>query len=260
MSGDDLHSGSCLCGGVRFEADGPLRDVWACHCGQCRRTSGHYWAATSVPLERLRLSAEDTLAWFDSSAAARRGFCRRCGASLFWEPAGEERMAIAAGAFDGPTGLVTARHIHTDDAGDYYRPEGPPPDTIAAPSHLDCACLCGGVAFGLPEPAGAITACHCIQCRKLAGHYSASFDADERRLDWRRRATLAEFRTPGGGTRGFCTRCGSSLWFRSVAGEFSVEAGAVLGPTGGRLCEHIFVGDKGDYYRIDDGLPQSGGW
>lgn len=46
----------------------------------------------------------------------------------------------------------------------------------------------------------------------------------------------------------------------AAAGEFSVEAGAVLGPTGGRLVEHIFVASKGDYYRIDDGLRQSGGW
>ena len=260
MTDRDPHAGSCLCGGVRFEADGPLREVWACHCGQCRRTSGHYWAATSVPMDRLRLVAEDTLAWFAGSAAARRGFCRRCGASLFWKPAGEDRMAIAAGALDGPTGLGTARHLHTGDAGDYYRPEGPPPDKGATPSRLDCACLCGGTAFGLPGPAGAITACHCTQCRKLSGHYSASFDADERALKWRRRDTLADYRTPGGGTRGFCARCGSSLWFRSAAGEFSVEAGSVTGPTGGRLSDHIFVAGKGDYYRIDDGLPQSGGW
>ncbi len=261
MTDPEFHTGSCLCGGVRFEAEGPLRDVWACHCGLCRRTSGHYWAATSVPLECLRLIADDTLAWFHSSAAARRGFCRRCGASLFWKPAMEERMAIAAGALDGPTGLRAAKHVHTEDAGDYYCPEGPPPPTDPVPpTHLDCACLCGGVAFGLPGPAREITACHCIQCRKLSGHYSASFDADEGRLAWRRRDTLAEYRTPGGGARGFCARCGSSLWFRSVAGEFSIEAGAVAGRTGGRLSGHIFVDRKGDYYRIDDGLPQSGGW
>ncbi|MGB2893467.1 MAG: GFA family protein, partial [Albidovulum sp.] len=123
-----------------------------------------------------------------------------------------------------------------------------------------CACLCGACAFDLPGPAGAITACHCTQCRKLSGHYSASFDADESRLVWRRRAALKEYATPGGGCRGFCSDCGSSLWFRSAAGEFSVEAGSVTGPTGGRLAEHIFVASRGDYYRIDDGLPQSGRW
>ena len=40
-------TGSCECGAVVFELSGKLRDVVACHCGQCRKTSGHYWAATS---------------------------------------------------------------------------------------------------------------------------------------------------------------------------------------------------------------------
>ena len=53
--------GGCLCGGVRFEADPPLREIVACHCGQCRRWSGHVWASTSVPLDRFRLTAEAAL-------------------------------------------------------------------------------------------------------------------------------------------------------------------------------------------------------
>ncbi|MDW4550142.1 GFA family protein [Defluviimonas sp. D31] len=256
MSDTEHHHGSCLCGGVTFETDGPMRDVWACHCGKCRRTSGHFWAATSVPLDRLRITSDETLSWYDSSADARRGFCRRCGASLFWKPAGQDRMAIAPGALDGPTGLRLTRNIYTEDAGDYYSCEGPQPDAPAErPGHLDCACLCGGVAFTVPGAAGPITACHCTQCRKLSGHYAASFDADENAVTWRNRETLDEYRTPGDGRRGFCTRCGASLWFRSARGEFSVEAGSVVGPTGGWLAEHIFVADKGDYYEIDDPAP-----
>lgn len=256
----EAHVGGCLCGGVRFEADAPLRAVIACHCSQCRKTSGHYWAATSVQLDRFRLTADASLAWYRSSATARRGFCGRCGASLFWQPEGEARIAIAAGALDGLTGLYVCGHIHRADAGDYYRPEGPPPAASAAPERLRCACLCGGCAFDLPGPGGAITACHCAQCRKLSGHYSASFDADETQVLWQRRESLRVYETPAKGRRGFCGTCGSSLWFRSAAGEFSVEAGSVTGATGGRLTEHIFVASKGDYYEIDDGLPQSGAW
>ncbi|MCV2863869.1 GFA family protein [Albidovulum sediminicola] len=258
MERGEHHQGGCLCGGVAFETQGPLRAVVACHCSQCRQTSGHVWAATSVALDRFRLIADTTLGWYDSSTAARRGFCRRCGASLFWKPAAEERIAIAAGALDGPTGLALARHIHVEDAGDYYAPEGPPPAAAAEPPlRLDCGCLCGGVSFELPGPAGAITACHCTQCRKLSGHFSASFDAQEAAVLWHRRETLAEYETPAKARRGFCTRCGSSLWFRSAEGAFSIEAGAVRGATGGRLSCHIFTRAKGDYYEIDDGLPQS---
>jgi hypothetical protein len=255
-----IHPGSCHCGAVRFEAEPPLREVIACHCGQCRRTSGHYWAATSVPLSRFRFVRDGGLAWFRSSATARRGFCRSCGASLFWASDGEDRISIAAGALDGATGLRLAAHWHGEDAGDYYSPEGPPPPPGPAPVRLEASCLCGACRFALPGPAADITACHCRQCRKLSGHYSASFDADEAALAWRSRDTLAEYATPGGGRRGFCAACGSSLFFRGADGAFSVEAGAILGPTGGRLAAHIFVADKGDYYELTDGLPQSAGW
>ena len=112
--------GSCLCRGVTFEADPPLRDVIVCHCTQCRKTSGHLWAATSVPHDRFRLIGSETLAWFQSSDHARRGFCSRCGSSLFWEASGEGRISIGAGTLDGSTGLTIDSHWHIEDAGDYY--------------------------------------------------------------------------------------------------------------------------------------------
>jgi hypothetical protein len=253
---DDIQTGSCLCGAVAFETRGPLREVIACHCSQCRKVSGHYWAATSVPHDRFRLTRDNGLAWFRSSPAATRGFCRICGATLFWQPEGEARLSVSPGAFDGDPPFTVTRHIFTEDAGDYYAPEGPPPEP-GPTGPLHCSCLCGGAAFDLPGPAGPVTACHCLQCRKLSGHYAASFDADEAQLDWRDRATLAEYETSGNGRRGFCTRCGSSLYFRAADGAFSVEAGAVDGPTGGRLAEHIFTASRGRYYDIDDGLPAS---
>ena len=57
----DTHSGGCLCGGVRYRATGPLRPVVACHCVQCRKTSGHHAAMTSVPRADLALEADETL-------------------------------------------------------------------------------------------------------------------------------------------------------------------------------------------------------
>ncbi len=37
----------------------------------------------------------------------------------------------------------------------------------------------------------------------------------------------------------------------------AVSMGAFDGPTGTRLVKHTFVGDKGDYYDIADGVEQS---
>jgi len=112
--------GRCLCGGVRFEVHGPLRPIIYCHCGMCRRSGGHFAAATACAPADLRLLAAGALRWYRSSATARRGFCGTCGSQLFWEPAHGGHLSIWAGALDPPTGLTAARHIFTAEKGDYY--------------------------------------------------------------------------------------------------------------------------------------------
>lgn len=109
--------GSCLCGQVRYRVDGPLRPVVACHCTQCRKTSGHHVAATSAP--RDAVAVEGDVTWYASSDAARRGFCGTCGSQLFWDGPGRN-LSIFAGTLDGPTGLTLAGHIFCASKGDYY--------------------------------------------------------------------------------------------------------------------------------------------
>lgn len=241
--------GSCLCGGVVFEVAEPLRPVIACHCTQCRKISGHFWAASSVPEAAFRLIRGETLRWYRSSDVAERGFCSCCGASLFWHPFGQGTMHFAPGALDGATGLTVAKEWFLEDAGDYYT--APRPARMMAGS-----CLCGANQFTIDGPMGEVTACHCSQCRKTSGHFAASFDAEEDAVIWAGKVVV-KFVTPGGGSRGFCPCCGSSLYFRAADGAFSVEAGVIDNPTGGRLTSHIFVADKGDYYTLTDGLAQN---
>jgi hypothetical protein len=64
----------------------------------------------------------------DNSGEAQRGFCGRCGSSLFWKRDGQAVTSICAGSIDGPTGLRIAGHIFVADKGDYYSigdPAGP---------------------------------------------------------------------------------------------------------------------------------------
>ena len=112
-------TGSCLCGGIHYAVSGPLRPVVACHCNQCRKTSGHYAAATQCAAENLTIEG-DTLAWFKSSDAAERGFCKRCGSNLFWRRFGNGNVSIWAGTLDGPTGLRMEAQLYVESKGDYY--------------------------------------------------------------------------------------------------------------------------------------------
>ena len=124
-------SGGCMCGAVRYVVDGPVRDVWNCHCERCRRWTGHFTAAAFCRRDHLRLVADDTLEWYhpDEWPDVAYGFCRRCGSSLFWKalavPPGKseqqlDAVAIWAGTLDLPTGLTTELAIYAADASDYH--------------------------------------------------------------------------------------------------------------------------------------------
>lgn len=118
-------SGRCLCGAVVYEATRMGEEIDACHCAQCRRWSGHYWASVNVPVDSLRfVSGEENVGWYESSALVRRGFCKSCGSALFWHPDRHETyshvMAVSAGSLDAPTGVALAKHIFVAEKGDYY--------------------------------------------------------------------------------------------------------------------------------------------
>lgn len=114
-------AGRCLCGAVTYAVHGPLRAVNACHCDECRRFTGALWHATAAWRDDLVIEDPDgRLTWYRSSKQARRGFCATCGASLFLDYDSLRYMAITAGTLDKPTGLRLARHIFTDERGDYY--------------------------------------------------------------------------------------------------------------------------------------------
>jgi hypothetical protein len=115
-----LHRGACLCGSVRFVVSAALEPPVACHCVQCRRQSGHYFASTNVRRADLALQGEEHLSWYASSAKVRRGFCARCGSWLFWDPPARDWTSIAMGAFDAPTRTQLERHIYVAEKGDYY--------------------------------------------------------------------------------------------------------------------------------------------
>ncbi len=118
--GANAASGGCLCGGVRYEVRGPLRDVVNCHCSLCRRLHGGFGPHSKARKRDIRIIEDRGLAWYATSERARRGFCRNCGTSLFWEPLRQDATGIIAGTLDQPTGLKTIGHIFTAEKADFY--------------------------------------------------------------------------------------------------------------------------------------------
>jgi hypothetical protein len=86
----------------------------------CRKHSGHYFVSTDVPRSSLAIDGAENITWFRSSSKVQRGFCSRCGSSLFWDPLEKDWIGVAMGAFDGPTDTKLRIHIHVAEKSDYY--------------------------------------------------------------------------------------------------------------------------------------------
>lgn len=120
------------------------------------------------------------------------------------------------------------------------------------------SCLCGAVRFevacALPPP----DACHCTACRKHSGHVFASTDVPRSAVTIHGAEHVTWFQSSEKARRGFCSTCGSSLFWDPLHHDWiGVAMGAFDGPTATALKIHIFVSQKGDYYEIADGLPQN---
>ena len=97
-----------------------MREVVYCHCSQCRKQTGLYYASTNVADSDLVVRGAENITWFQSSEKGRRGFCKHCGSALFWKYEGGDSISIQAGTVDQPTDLTPGYHIFCADKGDFY--------------------------------------------------------------------------------------------------------------------------------------------
>lgn len=106
-------SGRCLCGAVTFAAEDAAAEYSACHCGMCRRWSGGA-PFFAVRAKAVTFASEELVGRYASSAWAERGFCKRCGTTLFYflKPTGAYMMSV--GAFDDQERFRLSLEIFVD--------------------------------------------------------------------------------------------------------------------------------------------------
>ncbi|SLN53086.1 hypothetical protein ROA7450_02706 [Roseovarius albus] len=95
-----MRDGMCLCGAVTFEVSGRQADPRACHCKQCCRQTGHYFAAVRAKDTSVRFTTDEGLIWREDES---------------------DHIRIALGALEGTGNLYLDRRIHVENNGDYYK-------------------------------------------------------------------------------------------------------------------------------------------
>lgn len=114
--------GSCLCGAVTFSVALPSKWCAHCHCTMCRKYHGAGYV-TWVGFKESHFTlkrGENQLTWYQSSAEAQRGFCGKCGSSLFFRSRkwpGE--IHVALGVLDGPIDREPQAHVYHDTHVDW---------------------------------------------------------------------------------------------------------------------------------------------
>jgi hypothetical protein len=275
-----MTTGTCLCGTLRYEIDGPFSTMVNCHCSMCRKEHGAQFATfAAAPLSGFRwLSGEDNITRYSSSASGHRVFCRTCGspAPLLLDQAGV--ALVPAGCLEQDPGIRPQMHIFvgskapgytiTDDLPqhDEYPPEwggrGHERPPVAAPEGVvPGSCLCGGVAWEVTGLPSLMMNCHCSRCRRGRGAAHATnafYKLDQ--FHWVRGEELTRsFKVPDAQffTQHFCTVCGSPT--PRVMEKFNrvlIPAGELDADPGARPSAHIFVAYKAPWFEITDDIPQ----
>jgi hypothetical protein len=122
-------------------------------------------------------------------------------------------------------------------------------------------CLCGAVRYEIKGDLRCIVNCHCSKCRRFHGNYGAYTSTDWANLSFVEQRGLKWYRSVTDETpnvhRGFCSECGASLfWYPRGREKVAVAAGSLDEPTHLKTIGHIWMSQRGDYYDINDDLPQ----
>ena len=108
-------TGSCLCGGVKYEIDGAIEKITNCHCSLCRKMSGSAFSsgATILTSSFRFVAGEELVKEWESSPGYHRVFCGRCGSPILKRKVKDpEQLRLRVGTLDSDPGVTMSKHMH----------------------------------------------------------------------------------------------------------------------------------------------------
>ena len=226
--------GTCLCGTLRYEIDGPLTSMMNCHCSMCRKQHGAAFATYAVaPASGFRwIAGEDQVVRYQSSAQGSRAFCGRCGSvapgtipamGIVFAPAGN--LSASSGGTPratcswarrrrgtrSPTTCRSTKSIRRSSP----REGVPRPQVAPREGVTEGSCLCGEVAYEIRGEPLRMMNCHCERCRlgRSAAHATNVFYKVDAFRFTRGESEVREYKVPDAKFHAvaFCSRCGSKV-------------------------------------------------
>ena len=106
--------GSCLCKSISFEIINECRYSILCHCTMCQKSNAEFSNYTKVQKNNFKFLSKKGLKWFLSSKKFKRGFCNKCGSSLFFQSRQfNHEIAVSTGSLNST--VPVKGHIYYKD-------------------------------------------------------------------------------------------------------------------------------------------------
>ncbi|MDC1316174.1 GFA family protein [Alphaproteobacteria bacterium] len=106
--------GHCLCKSIQFKINSEYRKSVFCHCTMCQRSNSEFSLYTKVNLKNFIIIKKNSLKWYSSSKYYKRGFCSKCGSSLFFsKQAKPSHIAVITGCLN--VSVPAVGHIYYQD-------------------------------------------------------------------------------------------------------------------------------------------------
>lgn len=105
-----IREGGCLCGAVRFTAEGEPINVRICHCRRCQKAMGSPFYARAL-FDPKAVTIQGEVANYPSSETLNRVFCPACGTRLFSRRTNGTAIGVALAVFDDRNAFQPTEHI-----------------------------------------------------------------------------------------------------------------------------------------------------
>lgn len=132
-------------------------------------------------------------------------------------------------------------------------------ESAANGNRMSGRCLCDAVRFEVDVPERTYSVCHCGLCRRWSGGPLMSVHCPEPNTEWLNDEGLTWYQGTPWAQRGFCSRCGSNLFWRLAEqpeGMLIVSVDALDDDDGFALDRHIYSDAKPDRYEFADDRPR----
>lgn len=120
-------------------------------------------------------------------------------------------------------------------------------------------CLCGAVTFTAKRSADTVSACHCTMCRKWGGGPFMEIDCGTG-VEFTGAENISIFNSSDWAERGFCSRCGTHLFYRLKEGQrHMMPVGLFEGGEDLSFTKQVFIDEKPTYYKFSNDTKEMTG-